>query len=116
MSTYMSQDVLQSLQKADLKKAKSKSRMRVRTGDAIFPILRFSKDRFSLSVDEAPKLRGYVDILDGARLKWRALIIASEQENDEIIFEFKRSTTVAKGPALDFEKDTKAPVGYLESF
>lgn len=115
MSTYMSQEVLTGLHSAETKRIRAQSRMRVRAGEQVFPILKFSEESFSLSAQEAPHLRGYVDILDGVRLKYRALIIASEQENDEMVFEFKLSTTVANGPALDFEKDEAAPVALLPS-
>lgn len=115
MSTYMSREVLDGLTKASIDAAKLKSRMRVQTGEEIFPILRFSEDSFALDSAEAPKLRGYVDILDGTRLKYRALIVASCEEANETVFEFKQATIIAQSPALDFEKSDDAPVGYLES-
>lgn len=113
MSTYMSREVLEGLTRASLKAAKKKTRMRVQAGEEIFPILKFSEESFSLESAKAPKLRGYVDILDGTRLKYRALIIASMEEENETVFEFKQATNIADGPALDFEKPEHAPVGYL---
>jgi len=114
MSTYMSQEVLEGLSQASLKKARKASRMRVQAGDHVFPILKLTDENFSLDSSEAPKLRGYVDILDGTRLKFRALILASSEEANQTVFEFKQATNVAGGPALDFEKNSDAPVGYIE--
>jgi hypothetical protein len=111
----MSREVLEGIAKASKEKAKRSSRMRVQVGDTAFPILRLTEDSFSLASSDAPKLRGYVDILDGTRLKYRALIVASETEADETVFEFKQSTSVATGPALDFEREEFAPVGYITS-
>lgn len=114
MTTFMSKDVLDGLAKAGQQKAKQSSRLRVQMGEEIFPILRMTEDSFSLDTADTPKLRGYVDILDGTRLKYRALIIASEIEAHETTFEFKQATNIASGPALDFEQSEHAPVGYLE--
>jgi hypothetical protein len=113
MSTYMSREVLAGIANASKEKATKASRLRVQIGNDIFPILSLKDDSFSLDTKIAPKLRGYVDILDGTRLKYRALIVASETSRDETVFEFKRATSVALGPALDFEQSDDAPVGYL---
>ena len=115
MTTFMSKEVLEGIAKASKEKARKSSRLRVQMGEDVFPILRLTETSFALDNLDAPKLRGYVDILDGTRLKYRALIIASETEASETIFEFKQSTSVALGPALDFEKRDDAPVGYLPS-
>lgn len=113
MSTYMSREVLAGIAKASKEKSAKSSRLRVQMGEEVFPILRLTDDSFSLDTKDAPKLRGYVDILDGTRLKYRALIVASEVEHDVTVFEFKQSTSVATGPALDFERSDDAPVGYI---
>lgn len=113
MSTYMSrelQDGFHAAQRANLKK---KSRLRVVAGQEKFSVLRISDTSFALDVDDAPRLRGLVDIYDGGVHLYQALIVASEQKGDEIEFEFKRSTVPTDAPALDFEKDLKAPIALL---
>jgi hypothetical protein len=114
MTTFMSRDVLEGLANAGKHKAKHTQRLRVQMGESIFPILRMTDSSFTLDTADKPKLRGYVDILDGTRLKYRALIVASETEPRETVFEFKQATNVATGPALDFEQSEDAPIGYLE--
>ena len=114
MTTFMSREVREGLANASKQNAKKSSRLRVQMGDQVFPILRMSDESFALDTADTPKLRGYVDILDGTRLKYRALIIASEVEADETTFEFKQATNIADGPALDFEQSEHAPIGYIE--
>lgn len=114
MTTFMSRDVLEGLASASKLQAKQSSRLRVAMGDQTFPILHMTDESFSLDTSDTPKLRGYVDILDGTRLKYRALIVASEVGSSETVFEFKQATNIATGPALDFEKSDTAPVGYIE--
>lgn len=115
MSTFMSREVLEGLALAQTKAMKKKVPMRLRAGEDVYPILNFSENSFSLERGKAPNLRGYVEILDGSRLKYRALIIASKEEANETVFEFKQTTNIATGPALDFETSDDAPVGYLPS-
>lgn len=103
-------DGLEAARKRDLRR---RSRLRVQLGEAVFPILRFWDDGFSVDADRATHLRGLVDIFDGARHIFQGLIIASTVENGELICEFKRSTAVTDRPPLDFWRDENAPVGYL---
>ena len=61
----------------------------------------------------APRLRGLVDVYDGARHILQALIIATTEENGRLVCSFKRSNTVRDSAPLDYERDEDAPVGYL---
>lgn len=113
MSTYMSRDLQDGVlaaQRAVLKKA---SRLRVVAGGSQFKILRFNEDSFVLDAEDAPRLRGLVDIFDGSVHLYQALIVASEQQGDEVAFEFKRNTMAAKEAARDFVMDPKAPIALL---
>ncbi len=116
MSTYMSRELQDGFFAAQKTILKKKSRLRVVAGPNRFSILRFSDSSFSLDADDAPRLRGLVDIYDGTQHLCQALIVASEQKGDEITFEFKRSTAPSDAPALDFEKDPKAPIALLGKF
>ena len=94
-------------------RAERKSRLRVQVGDAVFPVLRFWHDGLALDAAFTPKLRGLVDVYDGARHIFQCLIVASTVENDEVICTFKRSTAVVDAAPLDFWRDENAPVAYL---
>ena len=113
MSTFISKEVQAGLdlaRKADLRK---KSRLRVHAGDDIYPILRYWDEGFALDADQVDHLRGLVDIYDGGRHLSQALIVASDVAMGELICEIKRLTAVHDRPPLDFERDERAPAGYL---
>ena len=113
MSEFLPKDVREGLLQAHKVGLKKKSRMRVRVGDQNFTILRFWDEGFSLDLDDTPNLRGLVDIYDGARMKAQCLIIASSEEDGQMVYEFKRATEAADGPALDYERDETAPVALI---
>ena len=113
MLEFLPKEVREGLEAARKRDRLRKSRLRVQVGEAVFPILRFWDGGFALDADRAPKLRGLVDIYDGARHIFQCLIVASVEDNGEVVCEFKRSTTVEDGPALDFWRDENAPVAYL---
>jgi hypothetical protein len=90
-----------------------KTRLRVRVGDAVYPVLRFWHDGLVLDAGLTPRLRGLVDVYDGARHIFQCLIVASTVEGNEVICTFKRSTAVVDKAPLDFWRDENAPVGFL---
>jgi len=94
-------------------RAQRKSRLRAQVGDAVFPVLRFWHDGLALDAGLTPRLRGLVDVYDGARHIFQCLIVASTVEGDEVVCTFKRSTAVVDQAPLDFWRDENAPVGYL---
>lgn len=91
---------------------RKKSRMRVSSGENTFTILRFWDNGFSLDAEEAPNMRGLVDLYDGSRHLSQCLIVASEEEAGERVFEFKRSTAAHDNAPLDYERT--GPVGLIE--
>lgn len=113
MSTFLSDDLKQGIKSARRVAQARKTRMTVRADERRIPILRFLDRGFAVEGDAAAHLRGFVDIYEGERHKLRCLIVASEEEDGEILYEFKRSTATADGAALDFAKATDAPVGLI---
>lgn len=93
---------------------KRKSRLRVRVGESDFGILRYWDAGFSLDIEDAPHLRGLVNVYDGAHHVSQCLIVASAEDGNEMVYEFKRATAVTDHPALDYETDPNAPVALLE--
>ena len=114
MSEFLPKEVREGLELARKQKLRKKSRMRVKAGDQTFTILRFWDKGFALDADEAPKLRGLVDVFDGARHLSQCLIVASEEDGGERVFEFKRATAHSDAPAVDYEVRQDAPVGLID--
>ncbi|MFT6022142.1 MAG: hypothetical protein ACI9PY_000247 [Ascidiaceihabitans sp.] len=115
MSTYVPKEVQDGLDRARLAGLKKASRLRLDADGVLFPVLRMWKTGFSIDAATAPHLRGYVDLYDGAVHLFQCLIVAHEEENGEIQFEFKRLTDVSNGPAVDFERLANAPVALIEN-
>ena len=113
MSEYLPKEVRDGLERAHKANLRKRSRMRVRVGETDFTILRYWDTGFSLDADDAPSVRGLVDVYDGARHMSQCLIVASSEEDGEMVYEYKRSTRSAEGPALDYEKDAQAPVALI---
>ena len=113
MSEFLPKEVREGLELARKQSLRKKSRMRVKAGDRTFTILRYWEDGFALDADDAPHLRGLVDVYDGARHLSQCLIIASEEGPGEMVFEFKRATVAADKAPLDYERDANAPVALI---
>lgn len=113
MSMFLPKEVREGLDMARARKAKKDSRLRVGTGPLAIPILSFGSTIFSVERVNAPELRGLVDIYDGSKHLYQALIVASAEEGDRMVYEFKRMTATAGGPALDYDRPDDAPVGLI---
>ncbi len=110
---FLPKEVQAGLEKARKQSLRKKSRLRVHTGDDIFPVLRFWETGFSLDIENAPQLRGLVDLYDGGRHLYQCLVVASEEENGQMIYDFKRNTAAKDKAPLDFVRDINAPIALL---
>ena len=113
MSEYLPKEVREGLEAARKRDLRRKSRLRVHAGDDIFPVLRFWEGGFALDIENAPHLRGLVDLYDGSRQLYQCLIVASEEATGEMVYEFKRNTAAVDTAPLDFERDETAPIALL---
>lgn len=113
MSEFLPKEVREGLRQAHKQTLRKKSRMKVKVGDRMFTILRYWDEGFALDADEAPQLRGLVDLYDGARHLSQCLIVASEEEDGQMLFEFKRATAAHDSAPLDYERDPTAPVALI---
>ena len=113
MSTYVPEEVQKGLDAARLDRLKKKSRLRIETADGYFKVLRLWDTGFSVATEDAPHLRGFVDLYDGPTQLFQCLIVASSEEAGEMSYEFKRMTAVASSPARDFAADADVPVGLI---
>ena len=106
-------DVQEGLQAAHMKAARKKAHMRVAVGDETFPVLEFREGGFALDMEDAPKLRGLVDLYAGENHMYQCLIVASSEEAGEVVYDFKRSTRATDVPPADFAVEPGRPVGLI---
>jgi hypothetical protein len=115
MSDYLPQSIREELAAAQKSARRNRATRMVRVGAATYPIIEMTDRGFSVDAEDAPRLRGLVDIYDGPRHLYRALIVASDQAGDLMRYEFKRNTAVATQAPVDFETVTDRPAGLLPS-
>ena len=113
MSEYLPREVRAGLELARKANRKKMSRLRVRVGEESFTILRHWDEGFALDKEDAPHLRGLVDLYDGARHLSQCLIVASSEDEGEMIYEFKWATPATDRAALDYIRDEAAPVALI---
>jgi hypothetical protein len=113
MTDYLPEAIRAGLDEARKRDLKRRSRLRIVAGNEVYPILRFWETGFTLDVGQVVSLRGSVDIYEGPKHLYTALIVASDIEDGELICTMKRATPTRDRPPLDYERDEDAPVGYL---
>ena len=113
MIEYLPKEVREGLEMARKRDQRKKRRLRVPAGEQTFTILRYWDEGFALDVDDAPHLRGLVDVYDGSRHLSQCLIIASEEDAGEMVYEFKRETMATGDAPLDYERDAHAPIALI---
>jgi len=115
MDAFLSNEVLEGLERARKQAQRKKNRLRLHVGEEVYPLLQLTNNGFEMERDAAPHLRGFVDIYDGARHLATCLVIHSEPEGEIMRYEYKRHTNVTDGPAKDFVIDDNAPVALIGS-
>lgn len=113
MSTYLPPEVQAGLDAARRLARRKASRLRVELGEESYKVLRAWDGGFAVEAGTTPHLRGRVALYDGTRLLSHCLIIASEEEGDELRFEYKRITDVHDEQPLDFYRAPDAPIALL---
>lgn len=114
MSEFLPKEVREGLEAARKRDQRKKSRLRVHAGDAIYPVLRIWDGGFALDAENAPHLRGLIDLYHGGVHIYQCLIVASAEEADEMKYEYKRSTAAIDRVPLDFVRKENAPVALLD--
>lgn len=114
MTTFLPKEVQDGLDKAKRDSQRKAVRFHIQAENQRFPVLRVWKTGFALPADQSPRLRGYVDLFQGQTHVSSCLIVASSQERDEVVFEYKRATPASNGPAVDFERAAFQPAGLIE--
>lgn len=113
MTTYFSAEVQAGFDAARKKALKQRHRLRVHADGQSVRVVRFLGDGFTLDADTAPPLRGLVDIYDGGKHIYQCLVVATDAEDGEMHYEFKRSTPVTDQPPVDFYRGDSAPTALI---
>lgn len=113
MLESLPQSIWNELHLAQSKAAHKRSRLRVDVNGKSYRIERMTGTGFALSRDDAPGLRGLVDLYDGGHHVSQCLIVAAREEGEQMVYEFKRNTTALDGAPLDFERPADAPIALL---
>lgn len=113
MESMIHKDLQEEMQAARRAKQRKASPLRIEVDGRRYPILKMWKTGFAMSAEDAPSLRGFVDIHERATHLFQCLIVTSAEEDGEIHYEFKRVTPAAQSVPLDFERAEDAPVGLL---
>ncbi|WP_341223123.1 hypothetical protein [Loktanella salsilacus] len=113
MNDFLPDAVIKGLQDARRASISRGNRLCVHDGDDIMRIRRFWADGMALDADAGDLLRGRVDIYDGMRHLYQALIVGSRVEGEECIFDFKWLHAVTDNPPVDFVRTDDAPAGLL---
>lgn len=113
MSSFLPKSVRDELAAAQKKSRRKQATRVVHVGDEAYAILDYSEDGFSVDVEDTPRLRGLIDIYDGPRHLYQALIVASARQGDVMRYEFKRNTAASTTPPVDFEQPDDRPVALL---
>lgn len=113
MEAHLPPDVLAGLKEARMRDAIKKSRLRVHADDKVYSVLELNDDGFTLRADDAPFLRGLVDLYDGSRHISQCLVIRAEREDDVVKYDYKRNTTATRNPPKDFAVDENAPIALI---
>lgn len=113
MSEYLPKDVRAQLAAAQRQTRKRRATRTIHIGDEAFAIIDMSEDGFAVLADETPHLRGLVDIFDGPRHLYQALIVAAAEDGDLMRYDFKRNTAASHSAPVDFERADSPVAGLL---
>lgn len=113
MSEYLPKEIRDQLAAAQRQGRRKRATRSVHVGDEAFAIIEMSDHGFALALDEAPRLRGLIDIYQGAQHLYQALIVASAEDGDLMRYDFKRNTATARTAPVDFVLPDTRPVGLL---
>ena len=113
MSEFLPEAVRKGLEDARKAALKLNSRLCVHDGDDVYRILRMWDGGFSLESGAADKLRGRVEIYDGARHLYQCLIVSSEDQGEQRVFDFKWLNPVNDQAPVDFVREGFTPAGFL---
>lgn len=113
MNDFLPDAVRAGLEQARKAGFRRSTRLCVHDGEKVFAIRRIWDGGFALDADVASKLRGRVEIYDGARHLYQCLIVGSVEEAGERVFDFKWLHPVTQTAPVDYEQPNFVPAGLI---
>jgi hypothetical protein len=113
MGTYFSAEVQAGFDAARKKALKQRHRLRVEADGLSVRVVRFLDDGFTLDAETAPRLPGLVNLYDGSKHISQCLVVATDEEDGEMHYEFKRATPVTDQAPVDYYQSEPTPAGLL---
>ena len=113
MVAFLPKEVQEGLDRARKAALRRSSRLSVHVGEDVHPVLRAWEGGFAMEAEDAPLLRGLVDLYDGPHHLARCLSVASVGQPGEVQYEMKRMTDAGVTQPVDFERAEDAPVALL---
>lgn len=108
---FMRTDIVDELNAPAIRKRGPRYAMR--SGDQVYPILRMERDGFTIAAEQAPALRGFVDITLNEDRIARCLIFCNGCEDGIVSYGFKRMTADGPPTPTDFVTDPHKPAALL---
>ncbi|MBU2360988.1 MAG: hypothetical protein KKB02_18980 [Alphaproteobacteria bacterium] len=113
MTDYLPEAVLKGLQDARRLSMQRGNRLCVHDGEEVLRIRRFWAEGMALDAGACDLLRGRVDIYDGMRHLYQALITGTRIEGGECIVDFKWLSLVSETAPVDYARLDQTPAGLL---
>ena len=113
MSYTLPQAVREGLEQARRQSIHRGARLCVHDGDEVYRIRRFWMGGLAVDAGQGDRLRGRVEIYDGAVHLYQCLLEAGRIEGDEMVFDFKWLHPVTAQPPVDFERPDFVPAGLI---
>ncbi len=83
MTTFLPKEVAEGLESARKYRLRKKSRLRIRVGLETLTVLKYWGDGFSIDLDDAPQLRGLVDLYDGGKHRYQGCLLNQSDAANE---------------------------------
>lgn len=113
MEVFLPKDIQAGLDEARRANMRKASRVRIDLNGRLIKVLRMWKTGFAVAQEDAPNLRGLIDLYDGPDLMFKCLIISKEEQDGELHYRFKRATPAMDHAGPEGDATSDAPVGLV---
>ncbi|SEM75217.1 hypothetical protein SAMN04488003_10477 [Loktanella fryxellensis] len=113
MTHFLPDAVFQGLRDARRASVQRGNRLSVRDGETVIRIRRLWAEGMAMDAGASEQLRGRVDIYDGVRHLYQALIVGTQTDGGECVVEFKWLHLVSETAPVDYDRLDVVPAGLL---
>ncbi|WP_224816797.1 hypothetical protein [Hasllibacter sp. MH4015] len=110
---FLPEGIRDELAAAQMQGRRKRASRSVQIGEEAFAILDMSDEGFAVDDTTTPHLRGLVDIFEGPRHLYQALIVAAARDGELMRYDFKRNTAASDTAPVDFEQPDNRPIALL---